>query len=609
MIRARVAELRPAAALAFLAAGLLALAAPAGPRPHFWWTAGLWLLGVPLVLRTLWGALHGRVAADLVASLAVLAAILLDDPLPGLVVVLMQTGGEALERRAAGRASRAVAALEAEAPRTAHRLVDGTVQDVAAEAIVAGERLLVRPGELVPCDAVVLEGRSHVDRAQLHGEPIPERVGPRAERRSGARNLEGALPIPVLRPAAESTYAQVVRLVRSAQASKAPLQRVADRYATWFTPLTLAACAVAWALSGDPGRVLAVLVVATPCPLILAAPVAVIGGIDRAARRQVIFRHGGALEAIASVDTAVFDKTGTLTVGRPEVAEVRPAPGWTADEARRLAASVEEGSGHPLARSVTDAARARGLDVPLPDEIVEAAGQGVRGRVEGRAVAVGSPGFVRGEMPGAEAALAALHDGTPGLAADVAVDGRAAGLIRFADHPRPELHAVLDRLGRLGIGEIHLLSGDHTVNAAALAAEAGIARVEGDLLPQDKAARVRDLTAAGRRVLMVGDGTNDAPALSAAAVGMALGGHGSGGIAAESADVVLLADDLARIPEAMAIGRDAMRIARQSIVAGLGLSAAGMVLAALGYLPPTAGALAQEAIDLAVILNALRAAR
>ncbi len=609
MIRGRVAELRPVAALGFLAAGLVALAAAGGRPAHAWWTAGLWLLGVPLVLRTLWGALHGRFAADLVAALAVLAAILLEQPLPGLVVVLMQTGGEALERRAAARATRAVEALEAEAPRIAHRVVAGRVDDLAADAIAAGDVLLVRPGELVPCDAVVTEGRSHVDRAQLHGEPVPERVGPGAELRSGARNLEGALTIRALRPAAESTYAQIVRLVRSAQASKAPLQRVADRYASWFTPLTLATCAVAWALSDDPGRVLAVLVVATPCPLILAAPVAVIGGIDRAARRRVIFRHGGALEAISSVDTAVFDKTGTLTVGRPEVASVRPAPGWTSDEALRLAAAVEEGSGHPLARSVTAAARARGLDAPFPDEIREAAGQGVRGRVGGRVVAVGSPGFVRGEMPGAGAGLAALHDGHPGLTADVAVDGEAAALLVFADHPRPELRASLDRLGRLGIRDVILLSGDHTANAAALAAEAGITRVEGDLLPQEKAARVRDLTAEGRRVLMVGDGTNDAPALSAAAVGMALGGHGSGGIAAEAADVVLLADDLTRIPEAMAIGRDAVRIARQSIVAGLGLSAAGMVLAALGYLPPIAGALAQEAIDLAVILNALRAAR
>ena len=609
MTRARVAELRPVVALGFLVAGLAALGAPGAPWPHRAWSAGLWLLGIPLVLRTLWGALHGRFAADLVAALAVLAAILLDQPLPGLVVVLMQTGGEALERRAATRASRAVAALEAEAPRTAHRLAGGAVQDIPAEEVAAGDRLLLRPGELVPCDARVVEGRSHVDRAQLQGEPVPERVGPGTMLRSGARNLEGALTLTALRPAAESTYAQIVALVRSAQASKAPLQRVADRYATWFTPLTLAVCAAAWALSGDADRVLAVLVVATPCPLILAAPVAVIGGIDRAARRQVIFRHGGALEAIATVDTAVFDKTGTLTVGRPEVAAVLPAPGWSADEALRLAGALEEASGHPLGRSVVLAARARGLEAPFPDEVVEAAGSGVRGRVGDRAVAVGSPGFVGKAMPGAARQLAALRDGRAQLAADVGVDGAAAGVILFADHPRPELGAALARLGRLGIREVHLLSGDHRANAVALAAEAGITRVEGDLLPQDKAARVRDLTAAGRRVLMVGDGTNDAPALSAAAVGLALGGLGSGGIAAEAADVVLLADDLGRIPEAGAIGRETMRVARQSILAGLGLSAAGMVFAALGHLPPTAGAVAQEAIDLGVILNALRAAR
>jgi len=302
-----------------------------------------------VVWQTVRGLFVGRFAADLVAMLAIVTALLLGEPLAGLIVVLMQTGGEALELYAQGRASAAVRELEAAAPRLAHRMVGGTIEDVSAELIAVGDELLLRPGELLASDAVVLEGRSHVDASRLTGEPMPVSAHPGVRLLSGSLNIEGPLSVRATARASESQYARIVDLVRTAQESKSPLQRLADRYAAWFTPLTLVVCALAYMLSGDPSRVLAVLVVATPCPLILATPVAVVGGINRAARHGIIFRHGTALEQLGRVDVAVFDKTGTLTIGRPKVDRVQTTPEFTAEELLRLAGSVEHGSGHLLA--------------------------------------------------------------------------------------------------------------------------------------------------------------------------------------------------------------------------------------------------------------------
>ncbi len=575
---------------------------------HF---VALVLLGAPVALRTLRGMLRGQFAADVVAMLAIVTAIALREPVAGLVIVLMQTGGELLERYAEGRASDAVRELEAAAPRIAHRLrgeSSADTEDVAAEAVRIGDRILVRPGEMVPCDALVHEGSSSLDTSRVTGEPMPERVTRGAAVRSGVVNLQSPLVLTVTAPARESLYARIVELVRTAQSEKSPIQRIADRWAVWFTPLTLVACAVAYWISRDPTRVLAVLVVATPCPLLLATPVAVIGGINRAARRQIIVRSGAALELLASVDAAVFDKTGTLTIGRPEVSSVDAETDEKAREALRLAAAVEVGSGHLLARSIVAAARQRGLEVPEAERVVETAGQGVQGRVEGREVTVGSLALVRTRHPQAANALERLHGSASGLRAYVAADGEVLGTIVFADRVRDDLPAMFAQLRNLGIGRTLLLSGDHTENVAPVARAVGIAEARGDLLPEDKVRVVKELESAGQRVLMVGDGTNDAPALAAATVGVALASHG-GGISAEAAGVVVLADDVTRVSEVVAIGQRTVRIAKQSIGAGLALSGAAMVVAAAGYIPPTLGALLQEAIDVAVIVNALRAAR
>jgi heavy metal translocating P-type ATPase len=604
--------LRPALALALLLAGALLRQGFDQPgRAHLIWTAGLWLIGLPLVLRTGWGVVHGRLAADLVAALAIIGAMVLDQPFAGLVIVLMQTGGEALEHYAERRASAAVRQLEAEAPRFAHRLRDDRqIEDIETSRVAVGDLILVRPGEMVPCDGTVESGTAQIDVARLTGEPLPERVRAGAVLHSGTLVLDSPLTIRVTAPAEASLYARIVELVRTAQASKAPLQRIADRYAVWFTPFTVAVALGAWFLSGDPLRVLAVLVVATPCPLILATPVAVIGGINRAARRQIIMRHGGALEALAEVDFAVFDKTGTLTVGQPEVAQVRAVPPLDERSLLRLAAAVEQGSGHPLARPVVAEAAHRGIEIPAAQDVTEFPGRGAQGTVEGHRVVIGAFSLIADREPAAARALEALHDRGPALRAFVAIDGAAGGSLTYADRIRPGAREVIAALRRLGIRDIALLSGDHRDNVSDVARTVGIEEVRADLLPEDKVRFAERLIAGSRKVLMVGDGINDAPALSAATVGLALAAHGAGqaggGMIAEAADVVLLVDDLGRVPEAIRIGRRTMRIARQSILWGLGLSGAAMAIAAFGYLAPPLGALVQEAVDVAVILNALR---
>jgi len=576
-----------------------------------WETVGLVVLvlaGAPIVWRTLRGALRGHFATDIVATLAIVAAVLLRQPLAGLVIVLMQTGGEMLERYAARRASRALEELEDARPHTAHRVRNDRVEDIAADDVRAGDTLIIRPGELVPADCVVTSGTSWVDQSRLTGESVPIEVGAKTKLMSGSINGDRPVTVRATAPAGESQYAKIVELVRSAQASKAPLQRIADRYALWFTPFTLVVCAAAFALTGDWTRVLAILVVATPCPLILAAPVAIVGGISHAARHGIIVRHGGALEALSRVTVAVFDKTGTLTIGRPEVSRVVAAPPWSATEVVRLAAALEQGSGHLLARSiVAEAHRVNGA-LPKALEVTDAAGRGVTGTVAGKRVSVGSRSFTLEQSALDESRLRTLENGDSALRAFVLVDGAPAGAIEFADSLRPNIAPTFRRLRQAGVERTLLLSGDNPRYVHDVARAVGITEARGDMLPQDKVDVVAQLERAGEHVLMVGDGVNDAPALSRAAVGVALAAHGRG-IASESADVILLEDDVSGVAEAIEIGRKTMRVARQSIVVGLVLSGVAMVFAAFGMISPVIGAALQEGIDVAVILNALRTSR
>ena len=595
----------PVLALAFIVAGAILRYAVSPGLAAEVWMLGLIATGAPVIWGTLRAAGRGRFATDVVATLSIIGAVALGQPLAGLVIVLMQTGGEALERFAEGRASAAVRALEAAAPRIAHRIVGGHVGDVPVSVIEVGDELLVRPGDLVPCDGIVTEGESELDTSSLTGEAAPVAARAGTTIMSGTLNGFGALRMRTTALAAESQYERIVHLVRTAQASKAPLQRLADRYAIWFTPVTLAVCGLAAWMTHDWTRALAILVVATPCPLILATPVAIIGGINRAAKRHIIIRNGGALERLGTAHVAVFDKTGTLTIGKPRLRAIRAASGFDERDVLRWSAAVEEGSSHLLGRVIVEGARAAGMAIPRATESIEAPGQGVAANVEGHAVRVGARAFVLPHCESGVLEAAALEQSNATLRAYVEVDGRLAAVIEYADEVRHELPHVLASLRAQGIGRIVLLSGDHAPIARALAQRIGIEETYGDLLPGDKAGFIERLRAEGGTVLMIGDGINDAPALTAADVGIALAAHG-GGITAEAADVIVLVDSLAPVPEVISIGARTVRIARQSIWVGLGLSGIAMLVAAFGGLPPAVGAALQEVIDVAVIVNALR---
>lgn len=598
-----------AATLAILLGGA-AMLLPGGAVPaHRIWMVGLVLCGVPVIYTTVRSLLHGKFAADVIASLTVLAAVALGHPVVGLVIVVMQTGGEALERMAEGRATNALRALQESAPRRAHRIIGETMTDVDTAALQKGDTVLVRPGEVVPCDGTVLAGRSHVDTATLTGEPLPRKVVDGDHVMSGSINQESPLTICATAAAEESQFAKIVALVREAQASKAPLQRIADRVAVWFTPATILVCVIAYLSSGDSERVLAVLAIATPCPLILATPVAILGGMNTSARRQILVRTGGALEALAGTTAVVFDKTGTITIGQPRVSRVIAVNSISESDVLRLASSVEQGSGHLLARTVVLAATERGLNLTPAVGIVEAPGRGVEGDVNGSHVAIGARSFISERFPETKQLVADLDSTDPsGLRAYVAVNGKLAGIVDYGDRIRDGVRSLIESLRHAGVERVILLSGDRAANVAETARKVGIEESHGDMLPEDKVEVVRRLVAAGESVVMMGDGTNDAPALGAATVGVALASHGRG-VATEAADLILLADEPARLMDAIQISRRTMRIARQSIWFGLGVSGIGMLFAARGSIAPIAGAAIQEAVDLAVILNALRASR
>jgi heavy metal translocating P-type ATPase len=589
----------PVIAAVGLLTGLAAGAVGGAPQVGRWiFLATLVVGGGPLVLQTLRGLVRGRFAADVVATLAILAALALGQWFAGAVVVLMQSGGEALERYAMGRASSSLEALLARAPRIAHRQRDGQLEDVPVETVAVGDVVVVKPGDFVPVDAAVLEGASAVDESALTGEPLPVHAVPGTELLSGSINLDGVLRASVLRPANQSQYQQIVRLVEQAQREKPPIQRLADRFAIWFTPLTLAMCGVAYLVTASPVAVLAVLVVATPCPLILATPVAVIAGISRAADAGVIVKTGAAIEQLGLARAVVFDKTGTLTIGHPTVSRVEALDGYRPADVLRLAAAVEQYSSHHLGRAIA----AHGhRDGPLAavQEFREQPGRGVSGLVEGHVVEVGSAAHL------AERGIPVPETPPGETTAYVGLDGRLAGAILIADRLRHQVPALMHRLAVLGVTDTVMLTGDRLEAAETIAGQAGIRTVRANLLPADKVAAVDELKRRYGTVVMVGDGINDAPALAAATVGVAMGAHGTA-VSAEAADVVLLVDDISRVGDAMSISRRMRRIAMQSIAVGLGVSSALMVVASLGYLSPPVGALLQEALDAAVILNALR---
>ncbi|HEX6574946.1 MAG TPA: heavy metal translocating P-type ATPase [Gemmatimonadaceae bacterium] len=602
----------PIAATLAAALGGAAMLLPGGAdTAHKIWLTGLILCGAPVVYLTVRGLMRGKFAADVIASMTVVASLVLGHPLVGLVIVIMQTGGEALEKFAEGKATDALRQLQDITPHRVRRVnAAGAVEEIDVAEMHRGDHVLVRPGEIVPCDGEIASGSSHLDTSTITGEPVPIRVNPGSNVMSGSINGESPLVVRASAPAEESQFAKIVALVREAQASKAPLQRIADRFAVWFTPLTIAVCGIAYAISGSPDRILAVLAIATPCPLILATPVAILGGMNRSAKHHILVRSGGALEALAGATAVVFDKTGTITIGRPRVTQVIALNGLAETRILQLAGAIEQGSSHLLARTLVDEAIVKGVKLPRALDVTETPGRGVMGIVEDFRVAIGARSFIAERFPGTRRDISENDSGNgeSALRAYVAVDGELKGIVEYGDQVRDGIPALVSSLRNIGIQRVLLLSGDRSENARAVARASGIADARGDMLPEDKVEVVKGLIDNGESVVMVGDGTNDAPALGTATVGVALASHGRG-IATESADVILLADNPALLMNGIQISRRTMRIARQSIWFGLAISLAGMAFAAAGRIVPIAGAAIQEAVDLAVILNALRASR
>lgn len=587
-----------------LVLGLVAPLAGLAAGQSLIWAGVAGLVLVALLAEIGSSLAKGEVGLDIVAGVSISAALLFGETLAAAVVALMYAGGQLLEEYAANRARADMRALLARVPKTALRYDDGHLREVKIDTIVPGDRLLIRQGDIVPVDGRVTSGKALLDLAALTGESVPVRLAEGADVQSGARSLDTAFDMQATRPAAESTYAGIVRLVHAAQAAKAPMVRLADRYAVVFLVVTLALAGGTWLLSHDHMRMLAVLVSATPCPLILAVPVAIISGMGKAARRGVLMKGGPVLETMARATGLVIDKTGTLTRGRADVTGFIAAGGMAEAEVLRYAASLEQASAHVSAASIVAAARDRGLSMSFPTAVRETAGEGLSGDVGGRMVIVGGHDFVARQL-GREIVRPAHPAGTS-LAA-VAVDGRFEGHLLLADAVRAETPQALAALRQAGIRRIVLASGDQQAVVDRVGADLGLDVLLGGLKPEEKVGVVLAERANGV-TLMVGDGVNDAPALAAADVGISMGATGSAA-ASESADAVLLVDDLTRLADGLAAARRARAIALQSVYIGLGLSLAAMIAAAFGYLPVLAGALLQEVIDVAVILNALRALR
>lgn len=595
--------------LAGLAAGTVLLVLGRGDLAAWAWSAAALPVAAHVALGIARALMGGRLGVDVIALAAILAAVLLGEAASAAVIALMVAGGETLEAWAEGRATRSLSDLIARAPRRAARIGEAGIEEIAVEAIRPGDRLLVRPGETVPADGTLVEDAATLDESALTGEPLPMSLAAGAPLRSGAVNAGPAFRMCATSDAEASTYAAIVRLTRSAAEARPPLVRLADQWALGFLGLTAALAGGAWALSGDPVRALAVLVVATPCPLILAAPIALVAGIGRAARRGIVVKGGGALERLARVRTVLLDKTGTLTPGHPRLAVVEADPAIGRAAALRLAAALAQGSTHPVSAALVAAARARAVPLASPKAVEETPGGGLSGRVDDRNLALGSEGFLRGRGTALPEGLGAMVSiaGATGSVAWLAVEGRAVAAFVMADGLRPEAPRAVRRLRALGVRRLVMVTGDRAAAATPIGAALRLDAVFPDCAPAEKIGVVRD-EAARAPTAMVGDGVNDAPALAAADVGVAMGAHGTAA-AAEAGDVVLLVDRLDRVAEAVAIARRSRRVALQAIGLGMTLSVAAMVAAAAGWLAPLAGAVLQEAIDVAAILFALTALR
>ncbi|SNT75668.1 heavy metal translocating P-type ATPase [Paracoccus seriniphilus] len=575
-----------------------------GPS-HLVWTVTVLPVLAALCVQILRSLSRGEVGLDIVAALSMSAALIFGETLAAAVVAVMYSGGNVLESFAEGRARREMRALLSRVPRTAYRYQAGGLEDVPLDEIAPGDRLLIRQGDVVPVDGAVASDMAFLDSSALTGESLPARLARGAEVMSGATNAGEPFDLIAARRASDSTYAGIVRLVEQAQRSKAPMARLADRWSLGFLAVTVVIAMAAWGLTGDPIRAVAVLVVATPCPLILAVPVALVAGLSRAAHFGVLIKGAAPLEAMARIHTLILDKTGTLTDGRPQIISIDASGDLDEAEILRLAASLDQASKHPVAQSLVAAAKARGAALSVPSAVTEIPGEGVEGTVDGHQVVVGGNDYVArriGQEAGDDPVLEA-----GALLVAVAVDGRPAGRLIMADPLRQGTAAMLAGLRGQGVMRILLATGDRAAVAERVTHGLELDGLRAGLTPDQKVLLVLSERQNGP-VMMVGDGVNDAPALAAANVGVAMGARGAAA-SAEAADVVLLVDRVDRLGPGIEIARRSRHIALESVVVGIGLSVAGMIAAAFGFLTPVQGAVLQEVIDVAVILNALRALR
>ncbi|HEX5132346.1 MAG TPA: heavy metal translocating P-type ATPase [Candidatus Krumholzibacteria bacterium] len=564
--------------------------------------ATLALGGIPLVVTLVRGLFRRQFSADLLAGISIVTSILLGEYLAGTLVVLMLSGGQALESYAVRSASSVLEALARRMPSVAHRRRGGSLADVPLEEIAPGDLLVVFPHEVCPVDGTVVEGHGAMDEAYLTGEPYVMSKAPGVAVLSGAVNSETALTIRADKQAVDSRYAKIMQVMRESEQRRPRLRRLGDQLGAVYTPVAVGLAIVAWLVSGDPVRFLSVLVVATPCPLLIAIPVALIGSVSLAARRGIIIKDPAVLEKIETCRTAMFDKTGTLTYGKPKLTEVVTAAAHTRGDVLALVAGLERYSRHPLASAIVDAAAAERLAPAEATEVSERPGEGLRGRVSGRDVQVTSRQKFVAQNP---QMAAFLPQHTAGMECIILVDGAYAATFRFRDEPRADGVPFISHLkGRHRFERVMLVSGDRESEVRYLAEKVGIEEVHAGQSPEQKLELVRAETRRANTVFL-GDGINDAPALTAATVGIAFG---DGDVATEAAGAVILDSSLQRVDELMHIGRRMRAIALQSAVGGMALSVVAMLFAAAGWLPPVAGAITQEIIDVFAVVNALRVA-
>lgn len=570
------------------------------------WTAAILVSLIPALWWVLAALRERRLGTDLIAVLALVGTLAVGEQLAGALIAVMLATGRTLDSAAERRATRDLRALTERSPHQARRFSIDGLETVSVDALQPGDRLVIGPGEVVPVDGLINSAAATLDESVLTGESVYAQRQSGDAVRSGSVNAGAALEMTASATAADSTYSGIVRLAQEAAAHNAPVVRLADRFAAWFLPLTLLIAGVAWLVGGSAERAVAVLVVATPCPLLLAAPVAIVSGLSRAARIGVIVRSGGALEKLGKTKTLILDKTGTVTTGHPVSTEIRSAPGWSADDVLRLAASADRFSPHVVAHAIVDTARRQHLHLSVPSDVTETAGTGTVATVDGARVTVGNHALPARRPDWADAALAhARLDGA--VVAWVSVDDDLIGAILLNDPLRIDAPRTLRRLRAAGITRMVMLTGDRLAPAEHIAALLGLDHLSAEQTPADKVAGVRrerqDAVTA-----MIGDGVNDAPALAAADVGIALSGYASTA-SSEAADIVLATGRIDRLADAMLIARRSRTIAVQSAGVGMALSLMAMTVAAVGLLPAVYGALLQELIDVTVILNALRALR